>query len=119
MQHLSPLESIRKTPEVILWALAIFVCGVVVLPLVHLIGHVADHDHGAIAHLRAHAAGEAHGDELGHGAGDAAHFGLALVEVTAPGLLPPEAWRGVDGRQVPPLPPRVSERWTPIRPGAP
>jgi hypothetical protein len=120
MQQLSPLASIRKTPEVILWALAVFVCGVVVLPLVHLVGHEADHEHGTLAaHLQAHAAGEAHGDGPGHGAGDAAHFGLALLEVTPPALLPPEMRRGADVGPVAPLPPLVGSRWTPIRPGAP
>jgi len=121
MQHHSTLATIRKTPEVILWALAIFVCGVVVLPLVHLVGHRADHVHGALAeHVRAHAAGAAH-DHGGpvHGAGDPAHFGLALLEAEPPALAPPSLPLAVVAASPAHAPPARASRWTPIRPGAP
>ena len=122
MQQHSTLATIRKTPEVILWALAIFVCGVVVLPLVHLVGHGADHVHGLrdSAHARAHAQGLAHADEgLEHGAGDPAHFGLALIEAEPPELAPPSAPMRAERPLASPPPARIASRWTPIRPGAP
>ena len=109
----SPLASVRKTPEVILWALAIFVCGVVVLPLCHLVGHSFDH-----AHVRAHVAGAEH-DEALHGEGDGLHFGLALLEGEACALLPPVgAWVPAPAEEPPEAPVRRS-LLTPIRPGAP
>lgn len=120
MRQRSPLATIRTTPEVILWALAIFVSGVVVLPLVHLVGHRADHVHGLVAHARAHAAGLPHDDAgPGHGTGELAHFGVAVIDAAPPVLAPPAARLDGEVRPVVPMPPPVAARWTPIRPGAP
>jgi hypothetical protein len=120
MQPSTPLAAVRKTPEVILWAVAIFVCGVVVLPLCHLVGHADDHAHGgSAAHLLAHAAGGEHELPVVHGEGDGLHFGLALLEAEAPSLVLPESGglpTVVAVRQE--APPRRSLR-TPLQPGAP
>jgi len=107
---MAPLTSVRRTPEVILWALAIFVCGVVVLPLLHQVGHSADH-----THLRVHAAGVEHP----HGEGDLLHFGLAVLEAETFALVLPEgAWVVAEVR-APVEAPARRRLLTPIRPGAP
>ncbi|WP_373048823.1 hypothetical protein [Vulgatibacter sp.] len=119
MERIGLLAAVRKTPEVILWALAIFVCGVVVLPVLHLAGHRLDHVHGAAAaHQHAHEAGLPHGDAE-HGAGELAHFGLALLEVEPPALLPPEAAQEAAALLPPARAPQRRSLLTPIRPGAP
>ena len=119
MESSTPLAAVRKTPEVILWALAIFVCGVVVLPLCHLVDHRDDHVHGGAAHLLAHAAGIEHELPAAHGEGDGLHFGLALLEAEPVSLVAPEGWAVLASVALPPEAPPRRNLLTPLRPGAP
>lgn len=76
---IGPLAAIRTTPELIVWGLVVFLAGVVLLPMIHLMDHRGD-DH---VHLLAHLSGEAHdhGYGEGHGHGALEHFGVAWLDV--------------------------------------
>jgi len=114
MQPISPLEAVRRTPEVIVWALAIFVCGVAILPLLHLAAHDHEHTHGAL-----HAAGIAHDHPATHGEGDGLHFGLAWLEGEVPSLALPVGEMALADPARPGAAPALRSVLTPIRPGAP
>lgn len=84
---IGPLAAIRTTRELVAWGLAVFVAGVVWLPMIHLVDHRGD-DH---THLLAHLSGADHDHGPGHGEGALEHFGLAWLDVDLPPLPAPVA----------------------------
>lgn len=83
---MGPLAAVRTTPELIVWGLAVFLAGVVLVPVIHLVGHRGD-DH---VHAAAHLAGLDHDHAHdAHGAGALEHFGLAWLESDPPALPAP------------------------------